>query len=181
MRQFQVITKENNHLQTQWQSNFGGSRRCPLTFAPLNYTNKYWLFIFLQWEMAINWVILWLAIISDWLCHPNNPTTSPFSSLNRTEIRPIGLCVGSIEVSVNIIFIQTHCHKKKKVINQLRHQHRRSCAFDQSRNQKREKICTQVQLSATQAASCSTARYETRKTGTKAGLFLLHEVQGGLN
>lgn len=40
---------------------------CPLTFVPLNYTNKYWLPLhshFLHGEMAINWVILWLAIKS---------------------------------------------------------------------------------------------------------------------
>lgn len=40
---------------------------CPLTFVPLNYTNKDWLPLhshFLHGEMAINWVILWLAIKS---------------------------------------------------------------------------------------------------------------------
>lgn len=164
------MRREQSSADTMIISIFGGFAVVHWPFAPLKLYNKYWRDLFLQGETTNNWqnsvvgnnfkaIERTLRNNKKMWCLPttnrlHRPPLGP--SRLKTEMGLMGLCVGSMQVSVNIVFSQTHCHKQKKVINQLRHRHRRSCAFHQSRKQNRENICTQVQLSATQAASCST-------------------------
>lgn len=164
--------REQSSADTMIISIFGGFAVVHWTFAPPKLYNKYWLDCFYKGRWPTGKFCGWQSFQSQWedseedVMPTNYKSTSPppivlspppsGPSRLKTEMRPMGLCVGSMQVSVNIVFSQTHCHKQKNVINQLRHRHRRSCAFHQSRKQNRENICTQIQLSATQAASCST-------------------------
>lgn len=135
---------------------------CPLTCCTFKLHNTYWWERFLEGEQLATSVDgnitkargLWrrydvyqlqIFIAPTVLLKPLLDA-SRIITKNEKKKQNMGLCVGSTQVSVNIFFSQTHCHKQKKDINQLRHRHRQSCVFHQSRKQKRENICTLVQL-----------------------------------